>query len=179
MYRSYDQLGAQPDPNRDVMDVLELANIQHKKHILSTHHVVCIDIYADWCGPCTQTAPNYALLASTYSKPGLCAVVKYNLDKIHPSEKANIHGIPVFQFYLDGNQVDEIVGADIPGVEEKLKFLLQGGNSERKVSATPTGPNTRNSIRNSRTNMPSIDNQQGIPYQSANAYHQPYQNQYQ
>ena len=83
-----------------------------------------VDFYADWCGPCKQTAPEYSRVAATYSKPGVCAVAKYNLDKIDPSEKGNIHGIPVFQFFVNGKQVDEIVGADIPRVEETLKSLL-------------------------------------------------------
>lgn len=177
MYKSYDQLGAQPDPDRDIMEVLELANVQHKNHILASNHIVCIDIYADWCGPCKQTAPAYALVASNYSKPGHCAVVKYNLEKMHPSEKANIHGIPVFEFYVDGKQVDQIVGADIPQVEDKLKGLLQGGARMPQVEDLTKGPvYNRNSIRNNRSQMPQMDSSSGEPYQpGAGTYHQPYQ----
>lgn len=182
MYKSYDQLGAQPEPDRDVMEVLELANPQHKKHIISTHRVVCIDIYADWCGPCKQTAPAYALVASNYSKLGHCAVVKYNLDKMNPAEKANIHGIPVFEFYVDGKQVDQIVGADIPQVEDKLKALLQGGSQRQQmptVEDLTKGPiHSRNSIRNNRAQMPQMDPSAGEPYQPTSGnYHQPYQGQ--
>ena len=179
MYKNYDQLGVQPDSDRDVLDVLELANTQHKNHILSTHKIVCIDVYADWCGPCKQTAPQYSLVSSNYSKPGLCAVVKYNLDKMHPSEKTNIHGIPVFQFYVDGKQVDEIVGADIPKVEETIKSLLQNTQKPSQVkdlTGSGSGSFNRSSIRNTRSTMPSMDSSKGEPYQpSQGNYHQPYQ----
>ena len=174
MYKSYDQLGAQPTPDRDLMDVLELSNSQHKKHILSTHRIVCIDIYADWCGPCKQTAPDYSLIASKYSKPNYCAVVKYNLEKMLPIEKANIHGIPVFEFYVDGKQVDQIVGADIPKVEEKLKNLLQGDSKNQQFPSVEdlTGPvYNRNSIRNNRIHVPQTDSE---PYQSNTSYNQSY-----
>lgn len=181
MYKSYDQLGAQTEPNRDLFDVLELANTQHKNHILSSHRIVCIDIYADWCGPCKQTAPSYSLIASTYNKPGHCAIVKYNLEKMHPSEKAKVHGIPVFEFYVDGKQVDEIVGADIPQVEEKIKNLLQGIGHVKlgKVQDNTKGPGfNRSSIRNNRSHMPQMDSVKGEPYQEGSGnYHQPYQGQ--
>jgi thioredoxin 1 len=182
MYKSYDQLGAQPEPNRDILDVLEVANGQHKRHIIANHNVVCVDIYADWCGPCKQTAPEYSRVAATYSKPGVCAVVKYNLDKVDPSERGNIHGIPVFQFFVNGKQVDEIVGADIPRVEETLKNLLQGGArvQQQPVEDLTKGPMyNRNTIRNNRSQMPQMDSSGGEPYQSNTGnYHQPYQGQY-
>jgi len=181
MYKSYDQLGAQPDPNRDILEVTELADFNHKKHILSTNRVVCIDIYADWCGPCKQTAPAYALVASTYSNPGHCAVVKYNWDKMPPNERANIQGIPIFEFYVEGKKMDQIVGADIPQVEEKLKFFLQGGSQRfmpPQVEDLTKGPvYNRNSIRNTRAQMPQMDSSSGEPYQATNSYHQPYQGQ--
>jgi thioredoxin 1 len=182
MYKSYDQLGVQPEPDRDVLEVLEIANVQHKKHILSNHNVVCVDIYADWCGPCKQTAPEYSLVAAKYSKPGVCAVVKYNLDKMDPSEKNRIHGIPVFQFFVNGQQIDEIVGADIPRVEEKLKTILQGGvprPQQQQVEDLTKGPvYNRNSIRHNRSQMPQMDSSSGEPYMANTGnYHQPYQGQ--
>lgn len=182
MYRSYDQLGVQPEPYRDILEVVEVANTQHKKHIIANNSVVCVDIYADWCGPCKQTAPDYSRVAANYSKPGVCAVVKYNLDKMEQPEKGTIHGIPVFQFFVNGQQVDEIIGADIPAVEEKLKSLLQGGQrqQQQQVQDLTKGPgHNRNSIRTSRSQMPLMDSSGGgEPYQANTGnYHQPYQGQ--
>ena len=71
------------------------------------------------------------------------------------NEKTNIHGIPVYQFFIRTNggmqQVDQIVGADIKAVEEKLKQYL--GQEQQNVSF-PEGPQAvRNSIRAHKNTM--------------------------
>lgn len=156
MYSSYGDLGNKEQPNRDVMNVLELANVDHKRQIIQNNRVVVVDIYADWCGPCKQTAPDYATIATEYTRPGECAIVKYNYDKLDPSDKSRIHGIPVFQFFVEGKQVDEVVGADIDAVKVKLKDILQNRSNQRvTIVDGQNGPNfTKNSIRNNRNGIP-------------------------
>lgn len=156
MYKSYDQLGSEPDTSRDILDVLEVKNSQHRAEIISQNELVCVDIYADWCGPCKQTAPDYSLVAKTYSRPGLCAIVKQNFDTLHPSEKNKINGIPLFLFYLKGLQVNQIVGADISAVEEMIKKYLQNqGSIFSEKENENIGPQfSRNSIRNTRNSIP-------------------------
>jgi thiol-disulfide isomerase/thioredoxin len=176
MYASYGDLGNKEQPNRDVMNVLELANVDHKRQLIQNNRVVVVDIYADWCGPCKQTAPDYATIATEYTRPGECAIVKYNYDKLDPSERSRIHGIPVFQFFVEGKQVDEVVGADIDAVKVKLRDILQSTNNRQRVMAVNSqnnpnnyapnnyntqggdgqnGPNyNRNSIRNTRNGIP-------------------------
>jgi thioredoxin 1 len=175
MYRSYGQLGDQPEQNRDLYNVVELTNLNHKNDVIRTNRVVCIDYYADWCGPCKQTASPYSVIANNYHRNGECAVVKYNIDKIEPShpDRKLITGIPAFHFYVDGKLVDNVIGGDIQAVEDKLKSLL-GGNTQ----FTNSGPqHNRNSIRNTRSQLPSMNmNSGGQPYQSNSGnYHQPYQ----
>lgn len=177
MYRSYDQLGDQPQQNRDVYDVVDIANLNHKNDIISKNKVVCIDYYADWCGPCKQTASAYSLLATNHSRPGECAVVKYNIDKIdqkHPDRNL-ITGIPTFQFYINGVRQDQhtVVGGDIQAVEEKLKNILSQSNN----SFANVGPMyNKNSIRQSKLQIPSMMDAPSNPYQSNSGnYHQPYQ----
>lgn len=177
MYKSYDQLGIDPDKNIDIMGVPDIQNSQHKAHIIANNRIVCIDIYAHWCGPCKQTSPSYSVLASNYSKEGICAIVKQDFDRLEPSERAGINGIPIFRFYFDGKPVDEVIGADIPLVEEKIKGLLQRLNkSSQRVEHAPQGPQfNRSSIRNVRTGVPNIEETKAIPYQpSSGNYHQPY-----
>ena len=152
MYKNYDQLGVQRDETRDILDVLEIRNNEHKKELIENTTVCCIDIYADWCGPCKQTAPDYSLVSTRYSKPGLCAVVKYNFDKLEPFQKNQINGIPIFEFYFNKILVDKVIGADIPLVEEKLKGLLaKANNFSEKTNDNLQGPYQRNnSIRQNR-----------------------------
>jgi len=180
MYKSYSELGVAPEQNVDLYSVVELAHAEHKQQVLAQNLLTLVNIHAEWCGPCKQTAPNYSLLASQFHTPGRVAIVKYNYDKLDPQEKANIHGIPVYQFYIQGRKIDEVVGADLNQVEEKLKnYMQQLGNGEGPAGPGPVGPQSnRSMIRNHRpANMPSSEG--GVPYQGAHgrepAYHQPYQ----
>lgn len=172
MYASYSQLGSKPNPNQDQYNVLEIAHDPHKQQIIKENRIAVVDIYADWCGPCKQTAPSYAVVAKQYSKPGFCAVVKQKYDVLNDDEKEEIQGIPVFQFFRDGQLVDKVIGADIPQVENKLKQLLD--DLERKMENN-TGPTAnRNSIRqNNRGSLPNPDyTTSGSPYTPPNTYHQ-------
>jgi thioredoxin 1 len=179
MYKSYSELGAQPEQNRDLYSVLQIATPQHKEQLIQQNRLVCVNIYADWCGPCKQTAPEYSIIAQTYSKPGLCAVVKENWDK----KITTVGGIPTYQFFLDGQQVDQVVGADMKEVEGKLTRYLQGITNPNQYGMqnnnleTSSGPSYgRNTIRNYRPNVPPADNSYGgQPYSQQNNYNQPYQ----
>lgn len=172
MYKNYGDLGNDEPRNRDVMNVLELSNAEHKRQIIQNNRVVVVDIYADWCGPCKQTAPDYATIASEYSRPGECAVVKYNYDKVDPSERSRIHGIPVFQFFVEGQQVDEVVGADIDAVKVKLGDILKTRNNRvGHVESGQDGPQfNRNSIRNTRNNVPNTSGGQSYTSNTGNYY---------
>lgn len=154
MYRSYEQLGIDEnqEQRKDVLQVRELQNSQEKRDLIATTRVVCVDIYADWCEPCKQTAPDYALIASNYSNSN-CAVVKQQLDRMDAQERNSIHGIPVFQFFVEGKKVDEIVGADIQKVDEYLRKYT----TKETSSLSQSGVYTRNSIRQNRSNIPRMD----------------------
>ena len=158
MYKSFDQLGEQPENGENSQGpppppVIEITMPQQRAQLIASNRVVCVDVYADWCGPCKQTAPAYARMAQRYNRPGQCVLVKYNYERLEPADRAKVHGIPVFQFYVQGQQVDEVVGGDIPSVESKLKELL--GITNERTASSPSGPqHNRNSIRNSRPMMP-------------------------
>jgi thiol-disulfide isomerase/thioredoxin len=191
MYKTMEEYGVNPrqnQPPQDQFQVVEIQNIDHRDHIIGTNEVVVIDVYADWCGPCKMTAPTYANMASRYNKPGQVALVKYKLDNMHQSEKGTVTGIPMFNFYVRGRQVDQVIGGNIDEVETKLKSILNNMNYQPSYpqpnfnqgdseigSMGPTA--SRNSIRNSKMNMPDADSAGGQPYMSGPTnYHQPYAN---
>jgi thiol-disulfide isomerase/thioredoxin len=169
MYKNYSELGIKPEQNQDQYSVLELKSADERMQLIQSHRLVCIDIYADWCGPCKQTAPAYSVIATKYNKPGMVAVVKLNWDVIGKEERNNINGIPLFLFYLDGKLVDNIIGADLAEVENKLKMYSEKLASGPEVSRGPQ--HTRNTIRTRRTSAESpqfeenSNPQQGYPQQ--------------
>jgi thiol-disulfide isomerase/thioredoxin len=183
MYSTFDRLGDKPEENRDLYNVEEIQNAQHKNSILSNNAFVCIDIYTNWCGPCKQTAPDYSMIAERYNSPGQIAIVKEDYDKklTHPPPG----GIPTFYFFYMGRQVGEpIIGADINAVEKRISEYVQSmkstgmnqGNMNSKQGSDNPNQNAyhnRSSIRNSRTgpvNPPVLGQaqfQQGRPNNSS------------
>jgi len=153
MYRSFQELGDDEEQHapQQSYSLIEIQDAEHKELIRRKNLIVCVDIYADWCQPCKDIEPRYADIASRFELRDTCAVVKENLDKrITP----DITGVPTFQFFRNGNLVDQIVGADIEKVEKTLTNLLGMGantqqNSQRFSQSQGSGPAPmRHTIRN-------------------------------
>lgn len=157
MYKNYDELGTQPQRNIDHYSITEISNSKHKQDILTNNRIVCIDIYADWCGPCKQIAPDYAMMAKNYNKPGYCQLVKEDFNK-HLSE--NIHGVPTFRIFVDGQQVDEVVGADLEEVEKKLIKQLEHNNNSGPIryDSDAYSGQPRNIPQYAQANLPNTQN---------------------
>jgi thioredoxin 1 len=155
MYKSISDFGAPQQPERftDQYDVVEIQNAQHKTQVLAANKIVCIDIYADWCGPCKQTAPTYALLAAKYTKQGHCAVVKYRFENMPANERQQIGGIPLFEFYLSGRKIADVVGADLQAVENTLAKIISDDNNNPIIDLRSSqGPQyNRSTIRSGKS----------------------------
>lgn len=124
MYSTYEDLGKDPNqPNQQTMkNVTELQDEEHKRNVISSNKLVVVDVYANWCSPCKVVEPRFSQLAKQYETPSLCALVKENIE--NPKLNTKIKGVPTFLFFIDGNYVDSIVGADIVQVEENIKLFL-------------------------------------------------------
>lgn len=166
MYKSIGEIGVVENKNQDQYAVLELVNDDQKKQLLNSHKVVLVDVFADWCGPCKQIAPSYALLAMKYAKPTICAVVKQQYDNVEDEIKDKIQGIPLFLFYEYGKLVDMTAGGDLADVEKRLEALLSRVISEsnltkeqrQDVSIGQVPPQYKSNIRSSKGNMPDFEN---------------------
>lgn len=148
MYKSYSELGnqEQDQENKILYSVTEILSPQHKNNIITKNNVVCIDIYADWCVPCKQSEPIYALLAEKYCKSGQCDVVKENHDK---GLSPDVTALPTYHFYLNGKKTNDVtVGANIPEVEKTIQKLL--GMAEANISNNVPQYGKNSSIRNYR-----------------------------
>eukprot|EP00045_Choanoeca_perplexa_P021778 m.7289 g.7289 ORF g.7289 m.7289 type:complete len:103 (+) comp8787_c0_seq1:116-424(+) len=81
--------------------------------------VVAIDFTATWCGPCKMIGPKFEEFSKTYTN-----VTCYKLDvdeNADAAAEAGISAMPTFFFYKDGVKVDELVGANVAGLEDLFK----------------------------------------------------------
>jgi thioredoxin 1 len=78
--------------------------------VLAGPQPVMIDCFATWCGPCQEMAPVVEELAMEFQ--GRAVVRQLDVDQ-NPatSDKYQIHSIPAFLFFKNGQLVDQVLGA--------------------------------------------------------------------
>ncbi|MCW5951405.1 MAG: thioredoxin [Propionibacteriaceae bacterium] len=93
---------------------------------VSTGHLVLVDLWAPWCGPCRMVAPILERLAARYA--GKVKVVKVNVDD-NPGTAARFDAssIPTLVILRDGATVARMVGAQPePVLRTRIDALLAG-----------------------------------------------------
>lgn len=113
----------------------EIKSLRQREHIIKNNKVVCIDLYADWCGPCKNIAPMYNKLAEKYDEQFKCLLVKENVENEFTSLSGDYNpskGIPAFIFYLNGeilmddnDNVIDVVGFDKRKIERIIQDLIK------------------------------------------------------
>jgi thioredoxin 1 len=79
----------------------------HLSEIVSTHDVVLVDFYADWCGPCKMLEPAVAGLA----RDSPAAVAKVDIDTHQGlASQYRVQGVPTLLLFSDGEPVERVVG---------------------------------------------------------------------
>ena len=80
--------------------------------------LVVVDYFATWCGPCRNIAPFVEELSRKYPQ---VKFLKVDSDKVQGvCSERRISSLPTFQFFIKGNQVDEMKGADASTLESKV-----------------------------------------------------------
>lgn len=91
-----------------VIHITSEAEYEKWKATSSTKLVVA-DFSAEWCGPCKKIAPIYEALAA--ATPSV-TFLHIDVDKVRPSDAANVSSIPTFLFFKKSQIVHEFSGAD-------------------------------------------------------------------
>lgn len=87
--------------------------------VVENNDVVLADFYADWCGPCQMLDPVVERLAAETD----AAVAKVDVDVNQQLATAyGVRGVPTLVLFADGEQVEEIVGAQ---PEAQLRSLVE------------------------------------------------------
>ena len=84
-----------------------------------TPHLIVVDFFAVWCGPCRMIAPAVEALAKEYE--GAVTFVKVDVDQVTElAQRCGVPAMPTFQFYKDGKKVDDLTGANEKVLREKV-----------------------------------------------------------
>ncbi|KAG6595548.1 hypothetical protein SDJN03_12101, partial [Cucurbita argyrosperma subsp. sororia] len=83
--------------------------------------IVIANFSATWCGPCKMIAPFYCELSEKY--PSLMFLV-VDVDELSDfSTSWDIKATPTFFFLKDGQQIDKLVGANKPELQQKITAM--------------------------------------------------------
>ncbi|CAE6076088.1 unnamed protein product [Arabidopsis arenosa] len=84
--------------------------------IMSGLYLAVINYGASWCGVCSQILPAFQKLSNSFSK---LKFVYADIDEC-PETTRHIRYTPTFQFYRDGEKVDEMFGAGEERLHDRL-----------------------------------------------------------
>lgn len=104
--------------------LIQVTDNTFQREILASDIPVLVDFWAPWCGPCRMLAPVVEEIAVEYN--GQVKVVKVNTDE-NPNitSQYGIRSIPTLMLFVDGQQVEMIVGAvPKPTLAETLEKYL-------------------------------------------------------
>lgn len=86
---------------------IAIRDVEHFDAIVADHHIVLVDCYADWCGPCRMLEPTVEALAA--ESPA--TVAKVDVDRLpHLAQRFGVRGVPTIVFYVDGRPEERLVG---------------------------------------------------------------------
>ena len=90
--------------------IMDITDRNFEEEVLNSDLPTEVDFWAPWCGPCKMVIPIYEKLSEEYE--GRFKFCMINVDENQQaSMKYQIMSIPMQMFFVDGQKVDEILGA--------------------------------------------------------------------
>jgi thioredoxin 1 len=103
-------------------NVVEVTDQNFEEEVLKSDIPTEVDFWAPWCGPCFMVSPIYDKLSEEYE--GRFKFCKINVDENpQTAVKYQIMSIPMQMYFVDGQKVDEILGA-VP--EHTIRTMVAG-----------------------------------------------------
>ncbi|CAN0359412.1 unnamed protein product [Discosporangium mesarthrocarpum] len=95
------------------------SEIEFRQLIGQKNKLVVVDFTATWCGPCKRVAPEFESLSTRHPDVLFLKVVEGNNKELVMT--CGIRSFPTFHFYLEGQKLDQVVGANIQAVASKVE----------------------------------------------------------
>lgn len=79
------------------------------KQIIDNNHLVLLDFYADWCGPCNTLSPTISKLAQEFE--GEVIIKKVNVDNNkNLASEFGVRSIPTLIYFSNGEEIKRSSG---------------------------------------------------------------------
>ncbi|CAG8153890.1 unnamed protein product [Penicillium olsonii] len=92
------------------------------EQIFGVESPAILDCYAEWCGPCRAIAPKVQEFSDLYTD---VKFFKFDVEKDPDlAAELGVRAMPTFMFFKDGQKYTEVVGANTPSIEDKIKALI-------------------------------------------------------
>jgi len=102
--------------------IIDITDRNFEEEVLNSDLPTEVDFWAPWCGPCKMVIPIYEKLSEEYE--GRFKFCMINVDENQQAAtKYQIMSIPMQKFFIDGQKVDEILGA-VP--ESTIRTMVEG-----------------------------------------------------
>jgi thioredoxin 1 len=114
--RKKEQLQARADSPSEPIHV---ESGDHLEEVLEDNHVVLVDFYADWCGPCKMLEPTVEEIAAETD----AAVAKVDIDALQSlAREYQVQGVPTLYLFVDGETAERMVGVqDKSALTQKIE----------------------------------------------------------
>ncbi len=115
----------QGEPSAPPLDhPLEVTDSDFEQVVLRARTPAVVDCWAAWCGPCGMLAPTIEALAREFAGRALVAKLDVDANPL-TARRYGVQSIPTLLYFLNGQEVDRVVGAQpIEVLRQRLARLV-------------------------------------------------------